>query len=207
MCGRGILGGYRRLESRPLGFWSTWHQREKKSSIWLLSGEPRTIVQKLVVSLLNEATGGYLWAVSSKPRTHQLFTFLYSHQFVLFVCFFHLASPFISSSLQQMDAGLNFHLALVVLSSWAFECYLAYCQRDSGKTKARNAILQIHTFIECSLEEESWECRESYECRGLAFMLDGKILAFMSLLRWRWKPSLSILISCHYFSPRRTKQY
>ncbi len=130
------------------------------------------------------------------PELINYLPFLYSHQFVLFVCFFHLASPFISSSLQQMDAGLNFHLALVVLSSWAFECYLAYCQRDSGKTKARNAIWQIHTFIGCSLEEVSWECRESYDA-------EAWLLCWMvkSLLRWRWKPSLNISISCHYFSP------
>ncbi len=163
MCGRGILGGYRRLESRPLGFWSTWHQREKKSSIWLLSGEQGPLFRSSLFHFLMKLQEDIY---EQNPELINYLPFLYSHQFVLFVCFFHLASPFIFLSLQQMDAGLNFHLALVVLSSWAFECYLAYCQWDSGKTKARNAIWQIHTFIGCSLEEESWECRESYDAEA-----------------------------------------
>lgn len=42
-----------------------------------------------------------------------------------------------------MDACLNFHLALVVLSSWAFECYLAFCQREGEK---RNLATPYDTF-------------------------------------------------------------
>ncbi len=141
------------------------------------------------------------------PELINYLPFLYSHQFVLFVCFFQMASPFIFPSLQQMDAGLNFHLALVVLSSWAFECYLAYCQRDSGKTKARNAIWQIHTFIGCSLEEECWECRESYDAE--AWLLCWMVKSEPSHLCWDEDETIAqlLIILPLFFTPCRTKPY
>ncbi len=141
------------------------------------------------------------------PGTHQLFTL----SLLSSVCFIRLFLPFGFSihlpSLQQMDAGLNFHLALVVLSSWAFECYLAYCQWDSGKTKARNAIWQIHTFIGCSLEEECWECRESYDAE--AWLLCWMVKSEPSRLCWDEDETIAQLLNILplFFTPCRTKPY
>lgn len=114
------------------------------------------------------------------PELINYLPFLYSHQFVLFVCFFHLAPPFISpprfvSSTDgcRSEFPSSFGCSFIF---GAFECYLAYCQRDSRKTKKLETQDDRFTL----LLDVHWKRREY---RSFAFMSAGKIVVVMSLLR------------------------